>query len=186
MGPGERRLLVTMPLHAITALHGEAGLRMRFAMETASFPDAGRLWVERALELAARLHAARAALGSGGVVADDVGVTDRCQRLGEIDHHPGDADDLGRWPGRADQCLGDGRGAGGLLFLGGPGELAGAGHGSERVGVSLGEPERDAAQFVDLGDDAADRHLMRGVCWRAGPDGKLDEIPPGQVPPRTW
>ena len=30
-------------------------------METASFPDAGRLWVERALELAARLHAARAA-----------------------------------------------------------------------------------------------------------------------------
>jgi hypothetical protein len=61
MGPGERRLLVTMPLHAITVLGGEAGLRERFAMETASFPDAGRLWVERALELAARLHAARAA-----------------------------------------------------------------------------------------------------------------------------
>jgi hypothetical protein len=61
MGPGERRLLVTMPLHAITALHGEAGLRERFAMETASFADAGRLWVERALELAARLPAARAA-----------------------------------------------------------------------------------------------------------------------------
>ncbi len=60
MGPGER-LLVTMPLHAITALHGEAGLRERFAMATASFADAGRLWVERALELAARLHAARAA-----------------------------------------------------------------------------------------------------------------------------
>ena len=38
-----------------------AELRMRFAMETASFPDADRLWVERALELAARLHAARAA-----------------------------------------------------------------------------------------------------------------------------
>ena len=25
-----------------------------------------------------------------------------------------------------------------------------------------------------------------GVCWRARPDGKLDEIPPEQVPPRTW
>jgi hypothetical protein len=41
---------------------------------------------------------------------------------------------------------------------------AATGHGSERVGVSLGEPERDAAQFVELGDDAADRHLMPGVC----------------------
>ena len=80
----------------------------------------------------------------------------------------------------------DGCGAGGLLLLGGLGERVGAGHGSERVGVSLGEPERDAAQFVDLGDDAADRHLMLGVCWRARPDGKLDEVPPGQVPPRTW
>jgi hypothetical protein len=38
-----------------------AALRMRFPMETASFPDAGRLWVEPALELAARLHAARTA-----------------------------------------------------------------------------------------------------------------------------
>ena len=27
---------------------------------------------------------------------------------------------------------------------------------------------------------------VAGVCWRARPDGKLDEIPPGQVPPRTW
>lgn len=25
-----------------------------------------------------------------------------------------------------------------------------------------------------------------GVCWRARPDCKLDEIPPGQVPPRNW
>src|SRR5258706_7156932 len=58
MEPGERRLLATMSLHAITALHGEAGLRERFAMEIASFPEAGRLQAERALELAARLHAA--------------------------------------------------------------------------------------------------------------------------------
>jgi hypothetical protein len=40
----------------------------------------------------------------------------------------------------------------------------GTGHGSERVGVSLGDPERDAAHFVDLGDDTADRRLMLGVC----------------------
>ena len=57
MSEGERRLLAAMPLHAITALHGEAGLRERFAIEIASFPDGDRLRVERALELAARLHA---------------------------------------------------------------------------------------------------------------------------------
>jgi hypothetical protein len=58
MDPGERRLLATMPLHAITTLHGEAGLRERLAIETASFPQAGRHQIERALDLAARLHAA--------------------------------------------------------------------------------------------------------------------------------
>jgi hypothetical protein len=57
MDPGERRLLAEMPLHAITVLHGEAGLRERFAIEIASFPGADRLRAERALELAARLHA---------------------------------------------------------------------------------------------------------------------------------
>jgi HD domain len=55
--PGERRLLAEMPLQAITALHGEAGLRERFAIEIASLPDADRLRAERALELAAQLHA---------------------------------------------------------------------------------------------------------------------------------
>jgi HD domain len=54
---GERRLLATMPLHAITALHGEAGLRERFAAETAGFPTADRDRIGRALDLAARLHA---------------------------------------------------------------------------------------------------------------------------------
>jgi HD domain len=58
MTPDERRLLATMPLHAITALHGEAGLRERLAIEIADFPDADRLRIGRALELAARLHAA--------------------------------------------------------------------------------------------------------------------------------
>jgi len=58
MSPGERRLLAATPLHAITALHGEAGLRERFALEIASWPGADRQRLERALDLAARLHAA--------------------------------------------------------------------------------------------------------------------------------
>jgi (p)ppGpp synthase/HD superfamily hydrolase len=58
MDPGERRLLATMPLHAITAMHGEAGLRERLAIEIAGFGDADRQQIERALDLAARLHAA--------------------------------------------------------------------------------------------------------------------------------
>lgn len=55
---GDARLLAAMPLHAITATYGEAGLRQRFAAEVASFPavDADRL--SAALALAARLHAA--------------------------------------------------------------------------------------------------------------------------------
>src|SRR6266849_10777854 len=57
MEPGERQPLATMPLHTITASHGEAGLRERFALEIASFPDADQPRIGRALELAARLHA---------------------------------------------------------------------------------------------------------------------------------
>ena len=56
--PGERRLLAAMPLHAITASRGEAGLRERLTLEIAGFPDAGRQQIERAVDLAARLHAA--------------------------------------------------------------------------------------------------------------------------------
>ncbi|SRR5579875_406781 len=58
MDASERSLLTAMPLHAITALHGEAGLRERLAAETASMPAAGREQVGQALGLAARLHAA--------------------------------------------------------------------------------------------------------------------------------
>jgi hypothetical protein len=54
---GRRRLVGTMPLHAITSTYGEAGLRDRFAAEIASWPDADQRRMERALELAARLHA---------------------------------------------------------------------------------------------------------------------------------
>jgi hypothetical protein len=57
-GDDRRRLLATMPLHAITSTYGEAGLRDRFAAEIASWPDADRLRMQRALDLAGRLHAA--------------------------------------------------------------------------------------------------------------------------------
>jgi (p)ppGpp synthase/HD superfamily hydrolase len=57
MAPGER-LLPTMPLHAITATRGEAGLRERLALEIASFPDEDQQRIERTLDLAVRLHAA--------------------------------------------------------------------------------------------------------------------------------
>lgn len=36
MSEGEQRLLAAMPMHAVAALHGEAGLRERFAIEIAS------------------------------------------------------------------------------------------------------------------------------------------------------
>jgi hypothetical protein len=57
MGPGERRLLAAMPLHAITALHGEPGLRERFAIEIETFPGPDRDRIGQALDLASRLHA---------------------------------------------------------------------------------------------------------------------------------
>jgi (p)ppGpp synthase/HD superfamily hydrolase len=57
MDSDQRRLLVTMPLHAITSTYGEEGLRERFALEIASWPEADRIRLERALDLAARLHA---------------------------------------------------------------------------------------------------------------------------------
>ena len=58
MDSDRQRLLTAMPLHAITSTYGEAGLRDRFAAEVASWPDADRHRMERALDLAARLHAA--------------------------------------------------------------------------------------------------------------------------------
>jgi hypothetical protein len=58
MDSGEQRLLAQMPLHAITAMYGEAGLRDRFLLETASFAGPDRARIARALALAAQLHAA--------------------------------------------------------------------------------------------------------------------------------
>jgi hypothetical protein len=58
MDSDRRQLLAVMPLHAITATYGEAGLRERFAAEIASWPEADQGRMEQALDLAARLHAA--------------------------------------------------------------------------------------------------------------------------------
>jgi hypothetical protein len=58
MDLAQRRLLAAMPLHAITATRGEAGLRERLAIETAGLPAASRARITRALSLAGRLHAA--------------------------------------------------------------------------------------------------------------------------------
>src|SRR5580704_18846412 len=57
MDGDQQRLLATMPLHAITSTYGEAGLRDRFAVEIVSWAEGDRLRMERALDLAARLHA---------------------------------------------------------------------------------------------------------------------------------
>src|SRR5437764_2281340 len=51
------RMLLAMPLHAITAHYGEAGLRERLLLELESFPAAQRGQLVAALDLATRLHA---------------------------------------------------------------------------------------------------------------------------------
>ncbi|WP_213453426.1 HD domain-containing protein [Rhizomonospora bruguierae] len=51
-----RSYLMTMPLHAITEVYGEQGLRDRFAQEIEAFPEPGRARLLEALALASRLH----------------------------------------------------------------------------------------------------------------------------------
>jgi hypothetical protein len=58
LDPAERRLLAAMPLHAITSVHGQVGLRERLLMEIERFPAADRTRAQDALALAGRLHAA--------------------------------------------------------------------------------------------------------------------------------
>ncbi|MBL6278193.1 HD domain-containing protein [Micromonospora fiedleri] len=48
--------LATMPMHAITEMHGEPGLRERFRLECEAFDADARRRFDEALELAARLH----------------------------------------------------------------------------------------------------------------------------------
>ena len=51
----EQKILAEMPLHAITAVYGEQGLRARLAIETGRLDDAaGRQKISEALELAGR------------------------------------------------------------------------------------------------------------------------------------
>src|SRR5260370_20741474 len=57
MDAGERRLVATMPLHAITSTYGEEGLRARFAAEIATWPEQDQRRLNQALDLAGRLHA---------------------------------------------------------------------------------------------------------------------------------
>lgn len=49
--------LLVMPLHAITEIHGEAGLRQRLTLELGRLPAADRRTVADAADWAARLHA---------------------------------------------------------------------------------------------------------------------------------
>jgi hypothetical protein len=58
LDPAERWLLAQMPLHAITSVHGQAGLRERLLMEIDRFPAADRDRARDTLALACRLHAA--------------------------------------------------------------------------------------------------------------------------------
>src|SRR5579862_2140353 len=57
MDSGDRQLVAAMPLHAITSTYGEDGLRARFAAEVATWPEPDQERLNRALELAGRLHA---------------------------------------------------------------------------------------------------------------------------------
>ncbi len=53
----ERRIIETMPLHAITALYGERGLRARLAIEAVKLSEAAaKRKVMNALDLAGQLH----------------------------------------------------------------------------------------------------------------------------------
>jgi (p)ppGpp synthase/HD superfamily hydrolase len=50
------RYLLSLPLHVVTEVYGEQGLRRRFQLEIASFTDAEQAVLERAFRLAERLH----------------------------------------------------------------------------------------------------------------------------------
>ncbi|MDM4784384.1 phosphohydrolase, partial [Micromonospora sp. b486] len=48
--------LATMPMHAITEIHGEPGLLARFRLEIEAFDETARDRLTEALDLAAELH----------------------------------------------------------------------------------------------------------------------------------
>ena len=53
----ERGQLKVMPIHAVTEVYGEAGLRLLFEVESEAFPDCERATLMRAERVASRLHA---------------------------------------------------------------------------------------------------------------------------------
>lgn len=53
----ERGQLKVMPIHAVTEVYGEAGLRALFEIESTAFPDDERATLLRAERVASRLHA---------------------------------------------------------------------------------------------------------------------------------
>jgi len=148
----QQRLLATMPLHAITSTYGEPGLRDRFAVEIASWAEADRRRLERALDLASRLHAGdrrdtepyvnhllRVAIR----IMSHYGVHDTdvvCAALlhDAVEDH---ATDLAAWGGGADLAAGGGgadlaAGGGGadLAAWGGGADLAAGGGGADLAG----------------------------------------------------
>src|SRR2546423_7779128 len=58
MDSGDWQLAAAMPLHRITSTYGERGRRARSAAEAAPWPGRDQARLNRALDLAARLHAA--------------------------------------------------------------------------------------------------------------------------------
>ena len=50
------RYLLSLPLHVVTEVYGEQGLRRRFQLELASFTGAERAVLQKAFHLAERLH----------------------------------------------------------------------------------------------------------------------------------
>jgi (p)ppGpp synthase/HD superfamily hydrolase len=53
----EPELIRTMPLHAVTEMYGEDGLRLRLTLECEPMPEPARSTVDDALALASELHA---------------------------------------------------------------------------------------------------------------------------------
>ena len=120
----------------------------------------------RAVDAAARAHSAAAATS-----LRTLGLPITTSASAEIDHHPGQADDLGRGPGGVGQSLGDGPGPVGLFLVGGLGQPVGVGYRQERIRIRVGQPQRDVPQFVYLADDPAHGDLMLGVLLAGGVPG---------------
>src|ERR1700734_1537640 len=57
LSDAEIRLLPTMPLHAITTVHGEAGPEQRLLIEIADLPRAAQIRVDKARTLMSLAHA---------------------------------------------------------------------------------------------------------------------------------